>query len=419
MSTQRSKTAAAAKKRAQLKSAAPATPYSPTQVTTYPDQKSFDTAVDVRARGQLAPQLNDIRARRREELGAHEARTADIQGYYDYDLAARQAAQTRLDQSLQGILGRQDVLGEGAKAGLAAALRQTADTSGAAATQLGVQAPGVDPQVAAALAARTKGNQMGLAGEFGQHLALGASDIGLTGVERRQAGEREAGVSGANLKALGKERTDLTATLPALREGARSSMLQEILANSQNKLAWRQFGLGQDQFGETVRSNKAQEALGGRQATLAENQFGEAKKARKFDEGEALKQSQLNQDQLNLARDELNAKIDEAGTTQDAQTAETQAKQFDAAAQWLSGFLAPTDSDYNTKDGKKSGFSKKKYDRRVNDKQSFNRVMDQLTTRFGLDLETAYRVASTAELYKGKANKFLQALGGPSYGGPH
>jgi len=391
-------------KRAKKKSAAtstPSTPYSPTSVTTYPNESAFNRGVDTRARGQLQPGLSDVRARRREELGAHEARTRDIQGYYDYDLAARQAGQTRLQEALTGILNRNDVMGAGAQEGLAAALRQASAPNDAAAAQLGVGAAPVDPQLAASLGAYSKGNAMGLAGEFGNHLALGAADIGLTGVERREAGDRETGEHAANLKGLTNERTELMKTLPGLREGARASMLQEILANSQNKLAWRQFGEGR-------RSSKVQEGLAKDQFDLTGEQFTESKRARKFDEGQARIQSKLNQDQLNLARDELNAKIDQAQTEEEAKGAETMAKQFDSAAEWLTGWLAPNDQDKAMRgDPKKPVFSPKLYNRRVNN--GFHDALVQLMTRFGLDRSTAYKVLSTATPYRKKAEKFSGA----------
>src|SRR4051812_20507941 len=149
-------------------------PYNPTGVTQYPSKKAFNTAVNTRATGQLQPTLNDIRARRTEELGAHDTRNADIQSYYGYDMAARQAAQTRMQEALGGILRSVGTSGTDAAAGLSAALRPSADANAAAASQLGVSAPGTDPQIAASLAAYGQGNQMGLAGDFGSYLARSA-----------------------------------------------------------------------------------------------------------------------------------------------------------------------------------------------------------------------------------------------------
>lgn len=370
-------------------------PYSPAEVTTYPSQAAFNTTVRNRARGQLAPTLDDIRARRKQELGAHTTRSREIGDLYNFDLAARQAAQTRLNEALTGILNRNDVLGSGAQAGLSAALKTVGDQNAAAAQQLGVTVPGTDPQVAATLAAYNKGNSMGLAGDFAGSLARSAADIGITGVERREAGEREMAMNRANLQALDEERTAANKTLPQLQEEARSGLLNEILANSQNKLAWKQFGEGRRQF------NKQQ--------TLAEDQFGEQKRARKFDEGEALKQSQLNQDQLDLARDELNAKIDQATTDQDMTNAENAAKQFDSATEWLSGYLAPGDQDMKYNDSGKKVFSPGKWQKRI--KGSFNDTVNQLITRFGLDRGTAYTVLSTASIpgWRKNALKFKAA----------
>src|SRR5215218_7024341 len=103
----------ATKKAQKKKAAAPAKPkpYNPAGVTQYPSRAAFDKVVNTRAKAQLQPGLSDIRARRKEEIGANATRTRDIQGYYDYDLAARNAAQTRLNEALSGILNRQDVLG--------------------------------------------------------------------------------------------------------------------------------------------------------------------------------------------------------------------------------------------------------------------------------------------------------------------
>src|SRR4051794_3468975 len=95
-----------ATKRAQVKPKAKPKPkpYNPTAITQYPSETAFNRQVNSRAQSQLQPTLNDIRARRTEEIGAHDTRNRDIQGYYGYDLAARQAAATRQQEALTGIL---------------------------------------------------------------------------------------------------------------------------------------------------------------------------------------------------------------------------------------------------------------------------------------------------------------------------
>jgi hypothetical protein len=412
-----------AAKKAQKK---PPKPYNPAAVTKYPSKKAFNTEINTRAQGLLKPTLNDISARRREELGAHETRTRDIQGYYDYDVAARQAAQTRMQEALTGILGTAGVANSDAQAGLSAALRPSADANSAAASQLGVQAPGVDPQVANVLASYGKGNQMSLAGDFGSQLGRSAADIALTGVERRDAGNKEMGVNRAALTALTKERTDANAQLPALKSQARTSMLQEILANSQNNLAWKQFGegrtqaraqqnLARDQFGETVRSNRANEKLGTRQLGLAKSQFGESKRARRFDEKMARKEATLSRDQLKLARDELNAKVEEARTTQELGQAQDNAKRFDSATTYLQGYLAPGDQDMKYNSNGKKVFDPKRYKARVNDGK-FHEVLVNLMTTYGLDRATAYQVMRSAPIFRKKAEKFADAWNMRNYG---
>ena len=406
------------KPRKKPKTKKPAPRYSPASQTTYPSEKAFNRTLETRARSQLDPVLNDIRARRKEELGAHATRGREIQGYYDQDLAARQAQQTRIQEALNGIMSRNDVMGAGAQEGLAAAMRQATAGNDAAAQQLGVQAPGVNPDLANTLAAYTKGNAMGLAGDFGQHLVRSAADIGLTGVERREAGEREGGVHSAALRALTGERSDAMKQLPGLRDAARTSMLQEILGNSQNKLAWRQFGLGRDQFGETVRSNKAQEDLAADQFDLAEDQFRESKKARRFDERMARDQSQLNWEQLALARDELTAKVDQATTEAEMAGAEDQAKKFDAAAEWLAGWLAPNDMDYAMRgDPKKKTFSPAAYKKRTGGPKAFHSALSQIITRFGVDRNTAYEILRTAEPYRSMAQRNQNAFNTKPSGG--
>lgn len=379
-------------------------PYNPAAVTQYPSKAAFNNTVNTRARSQLQPTLTDIRNRRREELGAHDTREADIKGYYDFDLAARQAAQDRMQQALTGLLTSVGTTNQDAQAGLAAALRPAQDANAAAAQTLDVAPQGTDPQIAATLAAYGKGNQLGLAGDFGAYLTRSAADIGLTGAERRQAGQTEAQVSRSNLEDLTRERSDAMKTLPALRDQARQGLMQELLANSQNKLAWRQFGLGRDQFGETVRSNKAGERLANRQARLAESQFGESKRARRFDEQQAREQSRLNRDQLKLARRELGAKIDQATNDQEMAAAENQAKQFDSAAQWLEGYLAPGDMDMKYNQNGKKVFSPAKYKARVNNGK-FHEVLVNLMTKFGLDRATAYEVLRTAPLFRKTAER--------------
>src|SRR4051794_1260029 len=195
----------------------PAAPYNPAGVTTYPSEKAFNTTVDTRARAQLKPALDDIRARTTEEVGANETRNRDIQRYYGYDLAARQAAQTRMQEALTGILGSVGTDNTQAQAGLSAALRPSADANATAAQQLGAMAPGTDPALASTLAAYGQGNKMGLGGDFGAYLTRSAADIGLTGVEEREAGEKEMGVHRSAMTALDRERKDAMGQLPGLR----------------------------------------------------------------------------------------------------------------------------------------------------------------------------------------------------------
>lgn len=391
-------------------------PYNPAGITTYPSEKAFNTAVDARAGAQLRPTLNDIRARRKEEIGANATRNYDIQRYYGFDQAAREAAAKRQQEALTGILSASGLSNTSAQAGLSAALRPAADANSAAATQLGVASPGIDPQLANVLAAYGTSNQNSLAGDFAAYSNDAANDIAMSGVEGREAGDKEAGVHRAAMTALDQERTDANNQLPGLREQARSAMLQELLANSQNKLAWRQFGLGRDQFGETVRSNKANEKLAGKQEQLAEDQFTESKRARKFDEKEARKASKLNQDQLDLARDELNAKIDQAQTEEEVAAAEDEGKRFDSATQYLQGYLAPGDQDMKYNENGKKVFSPGKYKARVNDSK-FHEVLVNLMTTYGLDRATAYQVMRSAPVFRKKAEKFADAWNMRSY--PH
>lgn len=395
----------ATKKRAQKKPK----PYNPAGITQYPSEKAFNQTVNTRAQAQLKPTLDDIRSRRTEEIGANATRNRDIQGYYGYDMGARQAAQTRMQEALTGILSAAGVSNTGAQAGLSAALRPAADANSAAATQLGVQAPGVDPQLANVLASYGRGNQNSLAGDFGAYLTRSAADIGLTGIEEREAGEREMGTHKANMTALDKERTAARGQLPGLREGARSSLLQELLANSQNKLAWNQFGENRSQGRAQQRLAEDQFGLAEDQFGLTEDQFKESKRARRFDEKQAREASKLSRDQLDLAHEELDAKVDQAQTEEEVVAAGEQAKRFDSAAEYLQGYLSPGDQDMRYNAAGKKVFSPKMYKTRVN-ANKFHEVLTNLMTTYGLDQMTAYQVMRTAPIFRARAERFIPGL---------
>lgn len=394
-----------AKKKVKTKPKITATPYNPTGVTQYPSEAAFNTAVSTRAKSQLQPTLNDIRTRRKQEFGANTTRNNDIQRYYGYDLAARQSAQTRQQAALQGLLDSVGVANTDAQTGLSSALRPAADANSAAATQLGVAPTGTDPALTNVLASYGQANKMGLAGDYGAYNTNAANDIALTGVQEREAGTTEMNTHAAAMRALDKERTDAMGQLPGLTDTARSGLLQELLANSQNKLAW-------NQFGETRRSNKAGESIAGDQQTLAENQFDETKKQNKA-------QNKLNEEQLQISRDELDSKIDQAQTDQEMTVAQDNAKKFDTAAQWLQGWLAPTDAEQSVtvnKDTKaKKTKIRKSYDTRI--KNGFHSTLVQLMTQFGLDRATAYEVMRSAPPYRKKAEQFADAWNMRSY--PH
>lgn len=400
--------------------------YDPAGVTTFPSRKAFTNRVNSMARSQIQPTLNDIAARRREEQGAHTTRVGDIQGYYNFDLAARQAAQDRLQSALTGILNRNDTLGSGASEGLAAALRTAAAPNDAAAAQLGVAPGAADPGLTSALAAYGKADSMGLAGDVAGSLTRGTADLSVAGAAQREAGMNEEALNKANLDELTKERTAAMGQLPGLRTTAQQNLLQQILANSQNKLAWQQFG-------ETRTNNRASRSIARQQQSLAENQFGEQQRQNRV--GNKLNRAQLKEQTREAKAQEkqarVNARLDQGKLRIQrqqiaAQQGQQAAKQFDSAVQWLGGFLAPTDTDYRLNQDGKKVFSPKNYNNRVMNQMGFNGVVDQLQARYGMSSLEAYQVLSTSSIpaWRKKASAYatgyqagLQYGSSPAYSG--
>lgn len=390
-------------------------PFNPAGVTTYPSRKAFNNSVNSLARSQVQPTLNDISTRQREEAGAHKTRVGDISGYYNFDLNARQAAQTRLNEALTGILNRNDVLGSGASEGLAAALRASAAPQNAAAAQLGVAPGGTDPAIMGALGAYGKADTMGLAGDAAGALTRGAADLSIAGAAQREAGMNEEALNKANLTGLAKERTAAMGQLPGLRTQARQNLLQQILANSQNKLAWRQFGsssdlaqqqqdLAESQFGETKKQNRAQNKLG-------RAQLKEQTRASKAGERQARANGRLEQKKLGLQRQQILADQGAAA-----------AKQFDGAVEFLSSYLSPSDLDYKYNDDGKKVFDPKAYNKRI----SFDEALTQIMNRYGMDSLQAYQILGTASIpawrkkaaaYAGGYQAGLAYQNNPAYSG--
>lgn len=392
-----------------------AKPYNPAGVTTYPSRKAFGGAVNRLAKSQIQPTLNDISTRQREETGAHKTRVGDISGYYNFDLNARQAAQTRLQEALTGILNRNDVLGGGANEGLAAALRASAAPQDAAATQLGVAPTPTDPSIMGALGAYGKADSMGLAGDAAGALTRGAADLSIAGAAQREAGMNEEALNKANLTGLTKERSAAMSQLPGLRTQARQTLLQQILANSQNKLAWRQFGsssdlaqqqqdLAESQFGETKTQNRAQNKI-------SRGQLKEQTRASKAGEKQARVNAKLDGKKLDLERQQITATQGEAA-----------AKQFDGAVEFLSSYLSPSDLDYKYNDNGKKVFAPKLYNKRI----SFDEALTQIMNRYGMDSLQAYQVLGTAGIpawrkkaaaYAGGYQAGLTYQNNPAYSG--
>jgi hypothetical protein len=383
-------------------------PYNPAGITTYPSKKKFTGAVNSLAQSQLQPTLNDISARRREEQGAHTTRAADITGYYNFDLAARQAAQDRLQSAMTGILNRNDVLGAGGSEGLAAALRTSAAPNQAAASQLGVISGNTDPSITSALSAYGKADSMGLAGDAAGALTRGAADLSVAGAAGRTAGLNEDATNKANLDALTKERTAAMGTLPGLRTQANQTLLQQILANSQNKLAWQQFG-------ETTTNNRAARSIARQQQGLAEQQFGETKTQNRA--GNRLNRAQLREQTREAKAQEktarVNSRLDRSKLRQQRQQiladqGAAQAKQFDSAVAWLDGVVTPGDQDYKLNQDGKKVFDPKAYNNRVMTQMGFNGVLQQLQARFGMDSLQAYQILATSNipLWRKKAAAF-------------
>lgn len=360
--------------------------YYPTEEPGFRSRKHFNRHVRRRARRQIQPLLQDIRQRRREAAGAHKAREADIDRFTEYDVGARTTANQRLQEALTGIMGGvQDLTGD-ASAGLQAALRQQADAASASAAELGVAAPGMDPQLLAALGARSAGNRMGLAGEAAGMIGRSAADIGIAGVEGREAGTNELNRYQSIRDALSGERSDVRATLPQLIADMRSKVIQEQLAMEQQELA-------EDQFGEERRSNRFNRRMGRRQQRLAEDQFGEQKRAGKHARKMARKQAKLDRDSLNLAKEELAQNILNAGSEQEKKHAQARADRFNAGVELLSAWIKPTDQEQG-KGGRMGGKKTAAYQQRLI--HGYQEMVQQIMASTGMGPVDARRVVLAA-----------------------
>jgi hypothetical protein len=366
----------------------------------------FKEAVKKRARSQVQPLLQDVSTRRKEAVSAGDAREEDIGRYYGADLAARQSGSDRLNKALQGIMGSLGGAGTDVQSAMSAALRQQGDVQTQQASALGVAAPTLDPAYLASLSAGGVGNQMGLGGDMAGLAARAAADIGLSGTEQRFAGENETRRQSGVLDALTDERSDIMARLPGLREQARGAILGEETGKAQ-------LGLAEDQFGETKRSNRFNEGITDRQTDLAEEQFGETKRAGAHARKMAEKGQRLNEKTLSLERKKLQADINNATNAGEKTVATERAAKFDKAAEWLTGHLAPNDSDQSPIDPDDPE-SKTKFDPKLwRSNRRFSEARIQLQRRFGMSEEEAMRVLMTAQIpeWRRRAQKILKFRG--------
>jgi hypothetical protein len=387
-------------------------PYDPL-APSYKTQGDFNRAVKQGARAQVQPDLDTIASEGREAAGAHTQRGTDITNWYGHAQQAAQAGFDRLSEATKGILGTLQGYQGDAQAGLSAALRQQSEAANAEAAKLGVAGPATDPNIARTAAAYGGGNAIGLTGDIAAVLGRGAADIGIRGIEGREANTAETGRYTGITDELRNRRRDVMGRVPALRAQLRSQYGQEELGRAGQAF---QQGLANKQFGETVRSNKAGEKNAGRQTKLAESQFGETKRSNLVTEGQRQTELGISQQQADTERRRIQAEIRTAKDPQEKADLEARAKRWDSGVQILQQALAQTDNDVIKKDfdDGTSGVDIKATNKRIKArlKGQFDAIHARIMATTGMGPGEAYRVMMTSndQGWVSHARKKLQQL---------
>jgi len=231
----------------------------------YQSQADFDAAVNRSARNEYAPQLSEIRRNRGTAQSASDTRQRDITSWYGAYANDIAAAYQRTQDALNNLIATTNGADQGSQATMRAALNYNPDQ------QLGqiiggpVQRTAAQDQSVAAGAGSGQSSNTALA----RQIAAVLGQIGGQGVVASagmlKSRTDEAGRLKAQLGDFDTQRRDILSQVPAIREKYRQQLYQQELerqnqAFTQN-LSEREFGLSQDQFNETKRSNREQEKL--------------------------------------------------------------------------------------------------------------------------------------------------------------
>jgi hypothetical protein len=386
-------------------------------------QSGFNKAVNKRANSEVKPLLQGVGVEARDQAARHRQRTTDLTNWGNFENNARTAASDRVNSSLNHLITTNAGLSGASADALNAALRSAAAPEQQAAANLGVEST-YDPS--ASIAAGRAGQDvagLGLISQFGNLSAASARDIGVAATGMREAATNEDRRFGSIEDQLDKQRRDIRARIPDLREQARSAIQQEEMGKAgqrfQQDLATDQFGLSKKQFRLQKRGQKFQEGLASRQQDETERQ-GRSQRS------ESRSRLRLDQGQLDLQRETLRQNVVGAATDEERKNAEAAAKQFDSGVEILNEFFKPTKAEQ-----RKDGRLRDSYGTRTT--HGYDDLLARIMATTGMGEVMARRVLLTApnDRWRNRANREIanikrlrnrqkaHHLGANQRGGPH
>lgn len=369
-------------------------PYNPT-APGFKTQGQYETAVKRRANAQIQPLLGDLNSEGRTEQRRNIGRTADIGRWAGFQTQAAQQGQQGVNDALTKLLGASGVYSGDANAALAGALRAQGEEQAQTARSLGVATPGQDPAVNDALAAYRTGNQLGLAGDFAGLIGTAGAQVGISGIQGREAADAERDRYAGITDELDRRRRDIRGRLPGILAETRSTINEEEQGKQaqrfQQGLARDQFGLSEKEFGLNRQNTRFQQRLASRTQ-------GETERSNRASEGIQQGQLGVSQDQVANERLRIAADIQNAGSDADRKRAEDSGRAFNSGVEALQDFLKPTKPEL-----RKNGSTKSTY------KRSFRDAFETLTMQVGLSPAMAYRVLRTSKQFRRKADAALRA----------
>lgn len=350
----------------------------------YKTQGQFNAAVNKEAGLGYQPELADIRAQGSAEERKHTTRGNELESLYNSYGNELQAAFDRTSGALNNLVAQSQGSSAADQAALRAALGASQGQQDQLAQRLGATGASVPSSAGAAATlapawGTAEAGKTGLGTSVAAMVAEAAQRRALPALGKIRSSEDESRRHFGERQRLQQARKGVLAKVPGLRQQARKGLMAEAregvnLAFQQN-LAGDQFGLEKQKFGLQKRQQSHQELM--------------------------------DKSNLELQLQQLNAQIDQAGTTEEADAAEAQAKA-------LQNGYAYVDSLIGQPPKRPSGSGKGQQKRYAKDKAAYEKSISQgyvmpvkayndLRKRFGLSDHDATVIVNSVNLPNFKA----------------